>query len=111
MQVRMTGLPPSRGGSWYRLALAAGEPARSIVVSELVRVVDGINQSLDVVDVSTWTGDAKNAHFIAGQLRLLQETIREAVHELKGSGARKSWHEDPLDPKVDTLGISEPLNP
>ncbi|KAI9749749.1 MAG: hypothetical protein M1815_002292 [Lichina confinis] len=100
MQLRLTGVAPTRGGPWYRLTLANADPPPSVVLTELVRVVEGINQSLDVVDVSTWTGDPNNASFIAGQLRLLQDTIRDAVRELKGSGTKRSWHEDAIDPKL-----------
>lgn len=103
MQLRLTGLAPTRGGPWYRLTLANADPPPSVVLTELVRVVEGIDQSLDVVDVSTWTGDPNNASFIAGQLRLLQDTIRDAVRELKGSGMKRSWHEDAIDPRVRSL--------
>lgn len=45
-----------------------------------------MNQSLDVVDVSTWTGDAHNANFIAGQLKLLHDFLMEARGVIKGEG-------------------------
>lgn len=54
-----------------------------------------VNQSLDVVDVSTWTGDPLNASFIYGQLRLLYETLSEARQMLKGESdqVRGKWWE------------------
>ena len=43
-----------------------------------------LNQTLDIIDISTWTGDPQNGSFIAGQLRLLADTIDEARQTLKG---------------------------
>ncbi|KAL9607274.1 MAG: hypothetical protein Q9167_007796, partial [Letrouitia subvulpina] len=55
-----------------------------------------LNQSLDIIDISTWTGDPHNASFISGQLRLLADAIDEAKLVLKGGeeieGGR--WWED-----------------
>lgn len=61
-----------------------------------------INASLDIIDVSMWTGDCKNADFIAGQLRLLCENMQEAKQTLKGlvPGGADSWWQSPLDPEV-----------
>lgn len=54
-----------------------------------------VSQSLDVVDVSTWTGDPLNASFIFGQLHLLHETISEGRQMLKGEDdkVRGKWWE------------------
>jgi hypothetical protein len=53
-----------------------------------------VNQSLDIVDVSTYTGDPLNAGFIFSQLHLLKETIGEARQMLKGDGnERGNWWE------------------
>lgn len=53
-----------------------------------------VNQSLDIVDVSTYTGDPLNAAFIFSQLHLLKETIGEARQMLKGDGPeRGNWWE------------------
>ena len=61
-----------------------------------------INQSLDVVDISAWTGDPHDANFISGQLRLLFDSIQEAKQTLSGGegavGGR--WWESPLDENV-----------
>lgn len=61
-----------------------------------------LNQSLDIIDISTWTGDPHNGSFIAGQLRLLADTIDEARQVLKGGeevdGGR--WWEEPGDETV-----------
>lgn len=53
-----------------------------------------VNQSLDIIDVSTYTGDPHNAGFIFSQLHLLHETISEARQMLKGDGdVRGNWWE------------------
>lgn len=104
----MNGLVPTKGSSWYRLTLANADPPRKLVVDPLVAIKEGIDSSLDIIDVSTWTGDAKNGHFISGQLRLLRDTIRDAGRELKGISNRKGWHEIGMDPKVCT---SPPISP
>jgi hypothetical protein len=105
----MTGLPSVKGGSWFRLTLSTADSFKRIGLGQLGKVVEYINQSLDVVDVSTWTGNAKDASFISGQLRLLLDTIRDACQELKGRpGERKGWLDNDIDPNVNK---DIPLNP
>lgn len=55
------------------------------MLDQLTTVRTLINTSLDIIDISRWTGDAKNAQFIAGQLRLLCENMLEAKKGLKGA--------------------------
>ncbi|RFU33713.1 hypothetical protein B7463_g2637, partial [Scytalidium lignicola] len=43
-----------------------------------------LNEALDCVDVTRWTGDRHSAAFISGQLRLLHSIIIEAKSTLKG---------------------------
>jgi len=43
-----------------------------------------LNQALDIIDISAWTGDPHNGSFIAGQLKLLADTLDEARQTLKG---------------------------
>ena len=43
-----------------------------------------INDSLDIIDVSRWTGQSSDASFISGQLKLLHENLGEAKACLKG---------------------------
>ncbi|KAH7333076.1 RAVE subunit 2/Rogdi [Rhexocercosporidium sp. MPI-PUGE-AT-0058] len=38
-----------------------------------------LNQSLDCIDITRWTGDRHSASFISSQLRLLHSIIREAL--------------------------------
>jgi hypothetical protein len=73
-------------------------------------VRDLVNQSLDVVDVSTWTGDPLNASFIFGQLRLLHETITEARHMLKGENdnVQGKWWETSVEDNVSHSTLQAP---
>lgn len=72
------------------------------MLTQLAAVRDLVNQSLDVVDVSTWTGDPLDANFISGQLRLLYENIAEARSTLKGDAvtSRGQWWESSADDNV-----------
>lgn len=71
------------------------------MLEQLTLVRTLVNTCLDVVDVSRWTGNAKDANFIAGQFQLLHENIEEARQALKGvSAARKQWWECPVDDQV-----------
>lgn len=100
MQVRMNGLQPTKGLSSYKLTLSTAALTTNLVLAQLVAARNLINQSLDVVDVSTWTGDAKDANFISGQLRLLFENIHEACQELRGTDDRRMWLENSVDARV-----------
>ncbi|KAJ5551120.1 hypothetical protein N7535_000937 [Penicillium sp. DV-2018c] len=93
IQLRLASLPPPRGAPSIRLNVAQSPEAPEFVLRQLVSVRDLVAQSLDIVDVSTWTGDPLNAGFIFGQLHLLRETISEARHMLKGEGdeTRGNW--------------------
>ena len=99
MQVKLPSLPPPKGQSTYRLTLS---PLQPIILPQLVDIRDRINQSLDVIDVTAWTGDAKDANFISGQLRLLSDDIIEARQALKGPDpeTRPNWWSEPLNPDV-----------
>lgn len=43
-----------------------------------------LNQALDCVDITRWTGDRYSAQFISSQLRLLESILGEAKAVLKG---------------------------
>ncbi|KAI9670716.1 MAG: hypothetical protein M1817_003826 [Caeruleum heppii] len=100
MQVRLNSLPPTRGLPAYKLSLSTSDPSNTLAMDQLVEVRNLINQSLDIVDVSTWTGDAKDANFISGQLRLLFDNIQEASQALKGDDSANDWAENPMDPNL-----------
>jgi hypothetical protein len=62
---------------------------------------------LDVIDVTIWTGDAKNANFISGQFQLLYDNIQEARQALRGySDVQRPWTENPVDEQVGTCSTS-----
>lgn len=71
------------------------------MLGQMVAVRNSVNQCLDIVDVSTWTGDPLNATFIYSQLHLLHETITEARQMLKGEDDIKGkWWETSADEDV-----------
>jgi hypothetical protein len=77
-----------------------------LALQQLVSVRNLVNQSLDIVDVSTYTGDPHDAGFIFSQLHLLHETISEARQMLKGDGdVRGNWWETSVS---DNVGLSLP---
>ncbi len=66
-----------------------------------------LNQALDIIDISAWTGDPHNGSFIAGQLKLLGDTLDEARQTLKGGedvAGGKWWEFSP-----DETTFSTPL--
>lgn len=92
IQLRLPSLPPPRGSPSTRLTLSQSPEAPSLVLQQLVSVRNLVNQSLDIVDVSTYTGNPLDATFIFSQLHLLHETISEARQMLKGEGdVRGNW--------------------
>ena len=104
VNLKLATLPPPRGAPSHRLSISAAPQAPTITLDPLTEARNLINASLDVIDVTTWTGDARNADFIAGQLRLLFENVQEAKLAMKGgSSAQKSWWEDPYDESVSLL--------
>jgi hypothetical protein len=68
----------------FRLTFAPSPSAPDLVLAQLFAVKSLINDSLDIIDVSRWTGEATDASFIAGQLKLLHDHLRDAKAYLKG---------------------------
>jgi hypothetical protein len=69
------------------LTLAASTPESEIqplLLPPLATLRTLLNQSLDCVDITRWTGDRHSAPFISGQLRILHSLIFEAIALLKG---------------------------
>ncbi|KAJ5239609.1 hypothetical protein N7468_004228 [Penicillium chermesinum] len=94
VQLRLASLPPPRGAPSTRLTLSQHADSPGLVLQQLVAVRNLVNQSLDIVDVSTYTGNPLDAGFIFSQLHLLHETISEARQMLKGDGdVRGNWWE------------------
>ncbi|MCJ1308300.1 37S ribosomal protein S22 [Agyrium rufum] len=84
IQLRLQTLPPPRNLPSYPLRVSTEPTAPPLILTQLSTVRNLINQALDVVDISTWTGDPQDASFISGQLRLLFELLQEAKQTLKG---------------------------
>lgn len=91
--------------------LSQSPEAPDLVLRQLVSVRDLVAQSLDIVDVSTWTGDPLNAGFIFSQLHLLLETISEARQMLKGEGdeTRGKWWDTSATENVCSSSLIEIL--
>ena len=100
INLRLPGLLPPKGATANKLSISTQPSAPTFVLGQLTTVKTLINASLDVIDVSLWGGDYKNASFIAGQLRLLYDNIHEAKQTLIGDVNQMSWSEDPVDEKV-----------
>lgn len=110
INLRLNSLPPPPGSTSTKLSLSTSPNNPAIVLSQLVTVRDLIDQSLDVVDVSTYTGDPLNANFIYGQMRLLRDNLSEARQALKGDGDqhKSKWWEDSVNEDV-SLNLHFPL--
>lgn len=101
VKLRLASLPPPRGAPSVELAISSAPHAPTLVVPQLTAVRTAINTCLDVIDVTAWTGDATDANFVAGQLRLLHDHIQEARQALKGQPeSHPQWWESPIDEHV-----------
>lgn len=111
VQLRLASLPPPRGAPSTRLNLSQFPGAPVLVLRQLVSVRDLVAQSLDIVDVSTWTGDPLNAGFIFSQLHLLLETISEARQMLKGENdeTRGKWWDTSATENVCSISLTQVL--
>jgi hypothetical protein len=99
-----------------------------LLLSPLTTLRTLLNQSLDMVAITRWTGDRHSAPFISSQLHLLHSLLLEAISVLKGpnlltpvhsaeSGTStpnmippppgQAWFESPPDPET----FSPPLPP
>ncbi|KAL8710242.1 MAG: hypothetical protein Q9220_005173 [cf. Caloplaca sp. 1 TL-2023] len=90
--IRLPNLPPPRGQQSYPLHISSPLP-----LPQLSTLLTLLNQALDIIDISTWTGDPRNGAFISGQLRLLSDTIDEATAVMKGGEdvvGGKWWDDD-----------------
>jgi hypothetical protein len=109
VKLRLSSLPPPRGSTTYDLTISSAPQAPTLVIPQLTAVRTSINACLDVIDVTTWTGDSTDANFVAGQLRLLYDHVQEARQALKGyADTQPPWWEDAQDEKVDAALHREP---
>lgn len=91
-------------------------PTHPTILHPLVTLRTLLNQSLDCVDITRWTGDRHSASFISGQLRLLHSLLQEARSNLKGppliTTPSDAWTADCVDhasfspPLPDNLALS-----
>lgn len=92
ISIRLPSLPPPRSLPSYPLRISSPLP-----LPQLSTLLNLLNQALDIIDISTWTGDPTNGPFISGQLRLLADTIDEARAVMKGGEdaiGGKWWEDD-----------------
>ncbi|EHY52525.1 hypothetical protein ABEF92_005706 [Exophiala dermatitidis] len=91
IHLRLTTLPPNtpRGTTTStpstRHLFHSSSSSSDIPLPQLSTVKALINDSMDVIDVSRWTGQSTDSSFISGQLKLLHDNLREAKTCLKGS--------------------------
>ncbi|EXJ73091.1 uncharacterized protein A1O5_04240 [Cladophialophora psammophila CBS 110553] len=90
IHLRLTTLPPNtpRGTTTStpstRHIFHSSSSSAEIVIAQLLAVKSLLNDSLDIIDVSRWTGQSTDSSFISGQLKLLHDHLREAKACLKG---------------------------
>lgn len=106
INLRLTTLPPPRSLSSYPVHLQNPLPLPQLTV-----LLTLLNQALDIIDISRWTGDPHNEAFISGQLRLLADTIEEAQQTLKGGEdvVGGKWWEDAMTEDVCLVASLKPL--
>ena len=72
------------------------------MLEQLSAVRRAVNNGLDAIDVAAWSGNPDEPAFVAGQLRLLAESIHDARSALRGysDAAVGQWWERPVDEHV-----------
>ncbi|TKA74254.1 hypothetical protein B0A55_05679 [Friedmanniomyces simplex] len=109
--LRLPSVPIPRGQPSYKLSISSQPTAPTLALNQLTTTRTLINACLDVVDATRWTGDATNANFISGQIRLLHDNIQEAKAALKGwTPSQKLWYDDPVDPAAFTPPLPSNLS-
>lgn len=107
INLRLSTLPPPRSLSSYPVHLQNPLP-----LPQLTALLNLLNQALDIIDISRWTGDPHNGAFISGQLRLLADTIEEAQQTLRGGEdvAGGKWWEDAMSEDTSSPPIPPTLS-
>lgn len=88
-----------------QLAVNATHP---LILPTLSSLRELLNQSLDCIDITCWTGDRTSAPYISSQLRLLHGLLGEAHSSLKGTAAAQADRESWLRP-MDANHFQPPL--
>ncbi|KAK5936916.1 hypothetical protein PMZ80_010854 [Knufia obscura] len=111
IQLRLLTVPPNttktaaNSTPSTRLSFKPSPQTPEIVLPQLLSVRSLINDALDIIDISRWTGSSIDASFIWGQLKLLHDRLTEAKTCLKGHGSGVA----PLDvPGIDWTKDSVP---
>jgi Rogdi leucine zipper containing protein len=102
INLRLSSLAPNvtRGTPTYpstRHSIAQPTPTSStpeLTLTPLLDLANHLNDSLDIIDVTRWTGQRTSAPFISGQLRLLSDHLASARACLKGPtlpGESEEW--------------------
>jgi hypothetical protein len=90
IHLRLVTLPPNtprtnaNSTPSTRLTFAPSPSSPDLVLPQLFAVRSLINDSLDIIDISRWTGESTDASFISGQLKLLHDHLSNAKAYLKG---------------------------
>jgi Rogdi leucine zipper containing protein len=101
IKLRLASLHPPKNMTAYPVAISTEPQAPTILLNQLVSARTLMNACLDVVDITTWAGDAKDPNYIAGQLRLLDVNLQEAKSALKGGNALQlPWYKNEMDETV-----------
>jgi len=102
IQLRLQTLPPPQSLPSYLIHIQ-----NPLLLPQLSNLLTLLNQALDIIDISTWTGDPQNGSFIAGQLKLLSDTMKEARQTLKGGEdvVGGKWWDDEYDDSVCSLPL------
>ena len=72
-------------------------PSNPLLLNPLSSLRTLLNQSLDCIDISRWTGDRSSSSFISSQLHLLHSIILEALALLKGPPLLEPRNATPKD--------------
>lgn len=90
IQLRFHTIPPNttktaaNSNPCTRLTFKPSSKTPEVVLPQLLTVRSLINDALDIIDISRWTGTSSDASFIWGQMKLLHDRVSEAKTCLKG---------------------------
>ena len=124
IHLRLVTLPPNtartntNSNPSTRLTIAPSSSSPDLVLPQLFAVKSLINDSLDIIDVSRWTGESTDASFISGQLKLLHDHLKDAKAYLKGATPSQpsdnipggEWWLHSVDPNVFQPSLPERLS-
>lgn len=101
IKLKLSTLPPPKGMISYPVTVSTEPQAGTIVLNQLTTARTLINACLDVVDITNWAGDKKDANFISGQMRLLDVNLQEAKAAIKGGTSLQiPWYRSMDDESV-----------